>query len=214
MTTAAHVEATYEHDLRLLGQAAEALAEVQARIGPRFGRSEVRNRASRFLEGLLEPLERKNGWQLAEALGERGPRGVQRLLGGSRWEAEAVRDDLRAYVLDHLGADAGILVVDETGFRKKGKKSAGVARQYSGTAGRRENCQIGVFLLYASPHGAAFLDRDLYLPQEWTEDRVRCREAGIPEEVAFATKGELAKQMLTRAFAAGVAPQWVVGDTV
>lgn len=214
MTTVAHIVATEENDLRLLGQAAGALAEVQARIGPRFGRSEVRRRAFRFLEGLLEPLERKNGWQLAEALGERGPRGVQRLLGGSRWEAEAVRDDLRAYVLDHLGAEAGILVVDETGFLKKGKKSAGVARQYSGTAGRRENCQIGVFLLYASPQGAAFIDRALYLPEEWTGDRVRCHEAGVPEEVAFATKGDLAQRMLARAFVAGVRAAWVVGDTV
>jgi SRSO17 transposase len=125
MTTAASIIATDENDLRLLGQAAGALAEVQARIGPRFGRSEVRNRASRFLEGLLEPLERKNGWQLAEALGERGPRGVQRLLGGSRWEAEAVRDELRAYVLDHLGPDEGILVVDETGFREVGQEVGG-----------------------------------------------------------------------------------------
>src|SRR5215467_1175453 len=215
MTTPAHIEATDieatdEHDLRLLSQAAEALAEVQARIGPRFGRSEVRSRAYRFLEGLLAPLERKNGWQLAEALGEHGPRGVQRLLGGSRWDEEAMRDDLRAYVLDHLGQEGGILVVDETGFLKKGKKSAGVARQYSGTAGRRENCQIGVFLLYASPKGHAFLDRALYLPEEWMIDPVRCREAGIPETAAFATKGELARAMLAHAFAAGVKAQWVV----
>jgi SRSO17 transposase len=117
-------------------------------------------------------------------------------------------------VIEHLGQDGGILVVDETGFLKKGKKSAGVARQYSGTAGRRENCQVGVFLLYASPKGGAFIDRALYLPEEWTTDRVRCREAGIPDEVKFATKGELAQQMLARAFAAGVPADWVVGDTV
>jgi SRSO17 transposase len=214
MTTTDHLEATHEGDLSLLSQAAEALAEVQARIGPRFRRSEARSRARRFLEGLLAPVERKNGWQLAEALGERGPRGIQRLLSEADWDQDAVRDDLRAYVLAHLGADRGILVVDETGFLKKGKKSVGVARQYSGTAGRRENCQIGVFLLYASPQGAAFLDRELYLPEEWTKDPVRCREAGIPEAVAFATKGILAQRMLARAFAAGVRAEWVVGDTV
>jgi SRSO17 transposase len=168
----------------------------------------------RFLEGLLAPVERKNGWQLAEALGERGPHGVQRLLAEAKWDQDAVRDELRAYVLAGLGEEAGVLVVDETGFLKKGKKSAGVARQYSGTAGRRENCQIGVFLLYASTRGAAFLDRDLYLPEEWTTDPVRCREAGIPQMVGLATKGELAQRMLSRAFAAGVKAAWVVGDTV
>ena len=214
MTTTDHIEAIQEHDLHLLGQAALALDELHRRIGPRFRRAEARSRARRFLEGLLAPVDRKNGWQLAEALGERGPRGVQRLLEEADWDPDAVRDDLRAYVLAHLGAEAGVLVVDETGFLKKGKKSAGVARQYSGTAGRRENCQIGVLLLYASTRGAAFMDRELYLPEEWTEDRVRCREAGIPEAVAFATKGELAKAMLARAFAAGVKAQWVVGDTV
>ncbi len=198
----------------LLQRAAEELAQVQVRIGPRFRRAEARKRAGRFLQGLLAPLERKNGWQVAEALGEHGPRGVQRLLGEADWDEEAVRNDLQAYVMEQLGEEQGILVVDETGFVKKGKKSAGVARQYSGTAGRRENSQIGVFLLYAASRGAAFVDRALYLPEEWTADRVRCREAGIPNEVEFATKGELAKQMLARAFAAGIQAQWVVGDTV
>jgi SRSO17 transposase len=201
-------------DQRLLSQADAALAEVQARIGARFSRSEVRCRAYRFLEGLLAPLERKNGWHLAEALGERGPRGVQRLLSGASWDEQAARDDLRAYVLEHLGAQTAFWWSMRPACEKYGKKSAGVARQYSGTAGRRENCQIGVFLLYARPQGAAFIDRELYPPEEWTQDRIRCRQAGIAEEVAFATKGELAKRMLTRAFAAGVAPQWVVGDTV
>jgi SRSO17 transposase len=203
---------TREEDL--LQRAEEELAQVQARIGPHFRRAEARKRAGRFLQGLLAPLERKNGWQVAEALGEHGPRGVQRLLGEADWDEEAVRDDLRTYVIEHLGEDRGVLVVDETGFVKKGKKSAGVARQYSGTAGRRENSQIGVFLVYASSQGAAFVDRALYLPEEWTTDRVRCREAGIPDEVAFATKGDLAKHMLARAFAAGVPAEWVVGDTV
>jgi SRSO17 transposase len=139
---------------------------------------------------------------------------VQRLLEEADWDEQAVRDELRTYVSEHMGEEGGILVVDETGFIKKGKKSAGVARQYSGTAGRRENCQVGVFLLYTSTQGAAFIDRALYLPQEWTQDRVRCREAGIPDAVAFTTKGELAQQMLERAFAAGVPARWVVGDTV
>jgi SRSO17 transposase len=190
------------------------LAQVQARIGLRFHRAEARQRAGRFLQGLLAPVEHKNGWQMAEELGERGPRGVQRLLGEADWDEEAVRDDLRASVVEHLAEANAVLVVDETGFVKKGKKSAGVARQYSGTAGRRENSQIGVFLLYASSRGAAFLDRTLYLPEEWTSDRVRCREAGIPDEVSFATKGALARQMLARAFAAGVPAEWVAGDTV
>ncbi len=173
----------------------------------------MRTRARHFLEGLLAPVERKNGWQLAEELGEHGPRGVQRLLGEADWDEDAVRDDLRVYVTEHLAEENGMLVVDETGFIKKGKKSAGVARQYSGTAGRRENSQVGVFVLYASSHGAAFVDRELYLPEEWMIDRVRCREAGIADEVGFATKGKLAQCMLARAFAAGVPARWVVGDT-
>src|SRR5215472_2672714 len=201
-------------EVGVLSHVAEALAEVQARLGPHFRRSQARTRVRRFLEGLLAPVERKNGWQLAEALGERGPHGVQRLLYEADWDHEAVRDDLRAYVLEHLGEEAGVLVVDETGFLKKGKKSAGVAPQYSGTAGGRANCQIGVFLLYASSQGAAFIDRELYLPEEWTEDRVRCREAGIPDAVDFATKGALAQRMLQRTFAAGVRAAWVVGDTI
>ena len=214
MTIQERTEEQSENELRAVRAGAEALAEVHKRIAPRFRRAEVRSRARRFLEGLLAPVERKNGWQLAEELGEHGPRGVQRLLGEADWDEDAVRDDLRAYVAEHLAEANGMLVIDETGFIKKGKKSAGVARQYSGTAGRRENSQIGVFLLYASSQGAAFLDRELYLPEEWTIDRVRCREARIPDEVGFATKGELAQRMLARAFAARVPAQWVVGDTV
>lgn len=214
MTTEEQEEKYIESELGTINRAAQALAELHARIAPRFRRAEVRTRARHFLQGLLAPVERKNGWQLAEELGEHGPRGVQRLLGEADWDEDAVRDDLRAYVTEHLGEADGMLVLDETGFIKKGKKSAGVARQYSGTAGRRENSQIGVFLLYASSQGAAFLDRELYLPEEWTTDRVRCREAGIPDEVEFATKGELAQQMLSRAFTAEVPAKWVVGDTV
>jgi SRSO17 transposase len=205
---------TEEGDLSVISQGATVLTELSGRIGTHVRRAEVRKRVGRYLQGLLAPLERKNGWQMAEELGEANAHGVQRLLEEADWDEEAVRDELRSYVIEQLGETDGILVIDETGFLKKGKKSAGVARQYSGTAGRRENCQVGVFLLYASAKGQAFIDRALYLPEEWTEDRVRCREAGIPDAVGFATKGELAQQMLERAFAAGVPADWVVGDTV
>lgn len=190
------------------------LAALQTRLAPHFGRPEVRARAGKYVAGLLEPLERRNGWQLAEALGEHSPDGVQRLLRTARWDAEAVRDDLRAYVVEHLSDPAAVLVIDETGFLKKGTQSVGVARQYSGTAGRIENCQIGVFLAYVSPHGQAFVDRALYLPQAWTQDAGRREAAGIPPEVAFATKGDLAQMMLERAFAADVPAAWVTGDEI
>ena len=175
-----------ERELSSISQSAQVVAEVVVRIGSHFRRAEVRKRVGRYLQGLFASVERKNGWQMAEELGETNAHGVQRLLEEADWDEEAVRDEVRTYVIEQLGEPAGMLVVDETGFVKKGKKSAGVARQYSGTAGRRENSQIGVFLLYTSSQGAAFLDRALYLPEEWTADRVRCREAGIPDEVEFA----------------------------
>ena len=150
---------------------AAGLAELHARIAPRFARSEPRERVLAYVRGLLAPLERKNSWTLAERAGEAVPDGMQRLLMSADWDADAVRDDVRGYVVEHLGDAAGVLVVDETGFVKKGTKSAGVARQYSGTAGRIENCQIGVFLGYATGAGRTFLDRELYLPRAWTEDR-------------------------------------------
>lgn len=190
------------------------LDALHARIAPRFARAEARTRVRRYLDGLLAPLERKNGWQLAEHLGESGPQGVQRLLNAADWDADAVRDDLTAFVAEHLGDPEGVLIMDETGFLKKGTKSVGVARQYSGTAGRRENQQIGVFLTYAAPRGAVLLDRALYLPEAWASDAGRRAEAGVPEAVAFATKGALAKQMLARAFAAGIPAAWVAGDTI
>src|SRR6266481_511636 len=149
-----------QEELSLIRQGAQTLAELSGRIAPRFGRAEVRSRVGRYLRGLLATAERKNGWQLAEELGDPNVHGVQRLLAEAEWDEEAVRDDLRAYVIEHLGEAGGVLVVDETGFVKKGKKSAGVARQYSGTAGRRENSQIGVFLLYASTKGYAFIPAD------------------------------------------------------
>ena len=191
------------------------LEELHARIAHRFLRPEVRARAYRYLAGLLGEVGRKNSWQMAEAIGEARPRGVQHLLNDARWNADLVRDDLRGYVVEHLGdGESGVLIVDETGFLKKGEKSVRVARQYTGTAGKRENCQVGVFLCYASQEGAAFIDRALYLPCEWAEDPARREEAGVPEEARFATKGRLAKEMLRRAFEAEVPARWVVADTV
>jgi SRSO17 transposase len=196
-----------------IARCADAWKDLHARIAHRFARSEARERAGRYLAGLLERVERKNGWQLAETIGEAGPQGVQRLLNAATWDTDGVRDDLRNYVVDHLGDEAtGVLVVDETGFLKKGKKSCGVARQYSGTAGATVNCQVGVFLAYASGEGAAFIDRALYLPREWADDPVRRAEAGVPEAVRFATKIELARGMLERAFDAAVPARWVVAD--
>jgi SRSO17 transposase len=197
-----------------IGRGSEALNDLHGRIAHRFARSEVRNRAWRYLLGLLGRVERKNGWQLAEAIGENDPLGVQRLLNSAKWDTDAVRDDLHEYVVEHLrDEESGVLIVDETGFLKKGEKSVGVARQYTGTAGDTVNCQVGVFLAYASDEGAAFLDRALYLPEEWAEDPHRRAEAGVPEEVAFASKIELAKRMLQRAFAAEVPARWVLADS-
>ena len=195
-------------------QWAAGLGALHRRIGRRFKRLEARRRALAYLRGLLSPVERKNGWQLAEQAGEATPDGMQRLLATAQWDAEAVRDDLRSYVVEHLGDPQAVLVVDETGFLKKGTKSAGVQRQYSGTAGRIENCQIGVFLAYASAHGRTFLDRELYLPQSWANDAGRRAEAGVPTTGAFRTKPQLAQMMLVRALDAGVPAQWVTGEEV
>lgn len=192
----------------------EDFSALVTRIGPRFARAEARGHAADYLQGLLSHTERKNGWQLAETVGDATPYGIQQFLYRAAWDPDAVRDDLRAYVVEHLGDPQGILVIDETGFLKKGEKSVGVQRQYSGTAGRRENCQIGVFLTYASPRGHTFLDRALYLPASWTDDRDRCRAAGIPDEVAFATKPAQAQAMLERALDAGVPAAWVTADSV
>lgn len=193
---------------------AEQLTEVAERIGARFLRSEPRQQALAYLQGLLSSVERKNSWQLAEQAGEPGPHKFQHLLGRAAWEADEVRDDLQVYVREHLADPDGVLIVDETGFLKKGEHSVGVQRQYSGTAGRIENCQIGVFLAYHGARGAAFLDRALYVPQEWTEDPQRRDAAGVPEEIRFATKPVLARQMLERALANGVPARWVSGDSV
>lgn len=200
-----------------LGEAAcwaKALDALHDRIEPYFARVALWRRAHDYLVALLSPVERKNGWQMAEHAGNETPYGIQRLLSRSAWDADGVRDVLQTYVVEHLGDPEAVLVVDETGFLKKGTKSVGVQRQYSGTAGRTENCQIGVFLGYAGGHGFAFLDRELYLPKVWTDDPERCREAKIPEETVFWTKPELARQMLDRAFQCGVPAAWVAGDEV
>jgi SRSO17 transposase len=190
------------------------LGEIAELIGGRFPRSEPRERAMTYLRGLLSPVERKNGWQLAEEAGDQTPYATQHLLGRAVWSADEVRDDLRDYVVKHLGDEDAVLVIDETGFLKKGSKSAGVRRQYSGTAGRVENCQIGVFLGYATKEGRTFLDRELYLPQAWAEDKKRRAEAGIPKEAKFATKLVLARRMIERAAQGGVPFRWVSGDEV
>lgn len=188
------------------------LDELIGRIAPRFGRVEPRRRARAYLLGLLAPLDGKNSWTIAEAAGDHTPDGMQRLLNEAVWDADAVRDDLRDYVVDHLGAPDGVLIVDETGFLKKGNKSAGVQRQYCGTAGRVENCQLGVFLAYASSRGRALVDRELYLPQQWCADPERRAEAGIDPAVRFATKPTLALGMIERAFDAGMPAGWVTAD--
>ncbi|MGA5343607.1 IS701 family transposase [Streptomyces griseoincarnatus] len=190
----------------------EGIAGLHARFAHRFGRSEPRERALDYLRGLIAPLEKKNGWTLSEQVGQLRPDGVQRLLNHSDWDEDAVRDDIRDFVVESIGRPDGILICDDTGFLKKGVKSAGVQRQYSGTAGRTENCQIGTFLAYASAAGRALIDRELYLPASWTDDRERCRAAGIDDEIPFATKNEHFRQMLQRAVDAGVPFAWVTAD--
>src|SRR4051794_13575088 len=192
---------------------AAGLEEVHARIAGGFARAEPRARGLAYLRGLLGQLERKNGWTLAEAGGGGSPDGMQRLLRTADWDADVVRDQLRGYVVERLGA-GGVLIVDETGFIKKGTRSAGVARQYTGTTGKIDNCQIGVFCAYATPSGRALIDRELYLLKAWTDDRERARAAGIGAEVGFATKPEMARRMLGRALDAGVPAGWLTADEV
>src|SRR5919112_6078594 len=186
-------------DRKMLRSWSEELEAVGNRLSDHFARSEVRQRAQDYLRGLLSEAERKNSWQLAEVAGNATPYGIQHLLGRANWDADAVRDELRSYVVERLADDESVLVVDETGFIKKGDKSVGVKRQYTGTVGKRENCQVGVFVAYASERGQAFIDRELYLPEEWAEDKKRRERAGVPEQVGMRTKPELAKEMLRRA---------------
>ncbi len=194
---------------------ADRLEEVQDRLAPYFERAEPRHRVMAYLRGLVSITERKNGWQLAELAGEATPDGMQRLLNTAKWDADQVRDDLQQYVLTQLADPEAVLVVDETGFLKKGTQSVGVAAQYTGTAGKIANCQIGVFLAYANRSGAVLLDRELYLHADWEKDPQRCQEADVPKERRTTIpKPTLAKQMLQRAFAHGVKAAWVTGDTV
>lgn len=190
------------------------LVRLHQRMGDLFPRSEVRERSLAYLEGLLSGCERKNSWQVAECVGDASPYGMQYLLDRARWDADAVQARLSEYVKEALGSRDAVLVLDETGFLKKGVHSAGVQRQYSGTAGRIENSQVGVFLCYAGRRGYVLLDRELYLPHSWSEDRARCRAAGIPDEVPFQTKPMLGKRMLERAFEAGLPSAWVAADEV
>ncbi|MGH6843313.1 MAG: IS701 family transposase, partial [Methylocella sp.] len=190
------------------------LAGFKCRLAPILRRRELRGTGSAFLDGLVSGIERKTGWLLAEQTGAERPYRMQSLLGRSHWDADALRDEVRAYVIAALGDPSGVLVIDETGFLKKGEHSVGVARQYSGTAGRIENCQVGVFLSYASRFGHALVDRRLYLPQAWAEDRTRRAKTAIPENIAFATKPEIARDLIASALDAGTPCAFVLGDAV
>jgi SRSO17 transposase len=193
---------------------ASSLRDAKARIRPLFTQDRVAASAGGFLDGLLGPERRKTGWMRAEAAGDPGPWRQQAILGRDRWEADALRDIVRDYALETLAAPDAVLVVDETGFLKQGKASCGVGRQYTGSAGKITNCQIGVFAAYASRHGHAFLDRALYLPKTWTDVPTRLAAAHVPSEIGFATKPWLAGRMIERAIAAGVPFAWVAGDSV
>ena len=191
-----------------------SLIELHTRIGRHFRRAEPRQHALAYLRGLLSPVERKNGWQIAEWIGDLTPDGIQRLLASAKWDADLVRDDLLAYVTEHLADQEAILIVDETGFPKQGSQSVGVQRQYCGTTGQVENCQVGVFTAYATARGSTFLDRELYLPKTWISDPQRCREAGVPETIGKASKSELARQMIKRVRASGIPFAWIATDAL
>jgi len=187
---------------------------AMSRIAGRFSRYEPRLRAGRLVLGLLSDLPRKNCWTIAEWAGEASPHGMQHLLCRASWDADAVRDDVREYVVEHLNDDDAVLVVDETGDVKKGAHTVGVQRQYTGTAGRIENSQVAVYLVYAGARGHAAVDRELYIPRSWTSDPDRCRAAGLGENTVFATKPELARTMIERFLDAGHHVGWVTGDEV
>jgi SRSO17 transposase len=193
---------------------AASLREIKKRIRPLFTQERVATNAGLFLEGLLGDEQRKTGWMRAEAAGDPGPWRQQAILGRGDWDADALRDIVRDYVIEHLADDDAVLVIDETGFLKQGKASCGVARQYTGSAGKITNCQIGVFAAYVSRHGHALIDRALYLPKEWTDDPDRLEAAYVPADVGFATKPKLATRMIARAIAGSVPFKWVAGDTV
>jgi SRSO17 transposase len=188
--------------------------ELLGRVAGRFARADLRRRARAFVRGLLSELPSKNCWTIAEHAGDPNPDGMQHLLARAVWDHDKVRDDLRDYLVEHLGDPEAVLVVDETGDLKKGTTTVGVQRQYTGTAGRIENAQVAVYLLYATDAGHALIDRELYIPQGWIDDPARCQAAGIPDQVGFATKPALATAMICRALDAGVPAGWVAGDEV
>lgn len=192
----------------------EELASLKERIGGVFGRREVRDSAGAFIDGLLVGVERKTAWLIAEEAGLEKPYRIQSLLGRGVWSADALRDTVREYVFEALGDDDGVLVVDETGFLKKGEHSVGVARQYSGTAGRIENCQVGVFVAYASRFGQALIDRRLYLPEAWVQDKARRAKTQVPDDVVFATKPAIARELVASALDAGARCRWVLADAL
>jgi SRSO17 transposase len=192
----------------------ELFEELLGRVAGRFGRVEPRRRARAFVRGLLADLPRKNCWTIAEHAGDASPDGMQHLLGRAVWDEDAVRDDIRDCVVEHLGDPGAVLVIDETGDLKKGTTTVGVKRQYTGTAGRVENAQVAVYLVYATDAGHAMIDRELYLPRSWTDDPERLQAAGLPTQVGFATKPKLATAMICRALEAGVPAGWVTGDEV
>ena len=192
----------------------EAFDHWVHRLGSQAPRADTRQQVACYIQSLLGEVERRNSWQLAEYAGHTTPYAFQHVLGRANWDVEGMRDELRSYVYEYLRASDDALIIDETGFLKQGTHSAGVQRQYSGTAGRVENCQIGVFLGYASEHGHSLIDRELYLPKEWLNDPKRCDRAGIPTETVFQTKPQLAEGMLRRAFDHGIQARWVVGDAV
>jgi len=191
-----------------------ALREGKARMRPLFKHPSVAESASAYIDGLLGPERRKTGWMRAEAAGDTGPWRQQAVLGRAAWDADALRDVVRDYVIEMLGAPDAVLVIDETGFLKQGKSSCGVSRQYTGSAGKITNCQIGVFAAYASEHGHAFIDRQLYLPKAWTSDPERRAAAHVPDAVTFGTKPAIATKMISQAMAADVPFAWVAGDSV
>ena len=193
---------------------ASSLRDVKARIGPLFGQQRVVASAGQFLDGLLGSEPRKTGWMRAEAAGDPGPWRQQAILGRGRWDADALRDIVRDYALETLADEEAVLIIDETGFLKQGKASCGVSRQYTGSAGKITNCQIGVFASYVSRHGHAFIDRALYLPREWTDDAERLKAAHVPDKVSFATKPQIARRMIARAIAAEVPFSFVAADSV
>ena len=205
--TGASIEATLE-------LWTSSLRDVKARMRPLFSQARVAASANSFLDGLLGDERRKTGWMRAEVAGDAGPWRQQAILGRGRWDADALRDVVRDYALEHLGADDAVLVIDETGFLKQGKASCGVGRQYTGSAGKVTNCQIGVFAAYVSSRGHAFVDRALYLPKSWTADPARMAATHVPEGTAFATKPTLAVKMIERAIAADMPFAWVAADAV